>query len=35
VDAHGGRVGFQARSGGGTLFWLEMPSPDRPAQGGR
>jgi signal transduction histidine kinase len=25
VSAHGGRVGFSATPGAGTLFWLEMP----------
>jgi signal transduction histidine kinase len=31
VSAHGGRVGFSATRGAGTLFWLEMPrSVSRP-----
>jgi signal transduction histidine kinase len=27
VSAHGGRVGFSATPGAGTLFWLELPRP--------
>jgi signal transduction histidine kinase len=30
VGAHGGRVGFSTAPGAGTLFWLEMPPPERP-----
>ncbi len=26
VTAHGGRIGFTPREGGGTLFWVELPS---------
>jgi signal transduction histidine kinase len=26
VDAHGGRIGFRARHGRGTVFWIELPS---------
>jgi signal transduction histidine kinase len=33
VDAHGGRVGFSATAGAGTLFWLEMPRTAEPAGG--
>jgi signal transduction histidine kinase len=25
VEAHGGRVGVRARSGGGSVFWFELP----------
>lgn len=31
VSAHGGRLGYRARPGEGTLFWLEMPPQPSPA----
>jgi len=34
VSAHGGRIGFSATPGAGTLFWLELPRP-RPLPGVR
>jgi signal transduction histidine kinase len=32
VGAHGGRVGFSATPGAGTLFWLEMPRSRPPEE---
>jgi signal transduction histidine kinase len=34
VSAHGGRVGYRAAAGHGTLFWLELPRL-RPSAGSR
>ena len=28
VEAHGGRMGVEARDGGGSVFWFELPRPD-------
>ncbi|CAB4960501.1 unannotated protein [freshwater metagenome] len=29
VEAHGGSMGVEDRSGGGSVFWFELPAPDR------
>ena len=28
VEAHGGSIGVEAREGGGTTFWFELPGVD-------
>jgi PAS domain S-box-containing protein len=30
IEAHGGRVGIDARAGGGSIFWFELPRGEMP-----
>jgi signal transduction histidine kinase len=30
IEAHGGRVGIEARPGGGSIFWFEIPRGEMP-----
>ncbi len=33
IEAHGGTVGVEARDGGGSVFWFELPAVDVPSAG--
>ena len=34
IEAHGGRIGLEPASGGGSLFWFEVPSTGAPVTNG-